>query len=159
MASHFREQQYGHIWPHPCFPSRRPTRLDSHLQTQRRGRHSEQLKEGEREEGERALAGTLMGRMQSRGSQVLYRLIHHTWSTCNTGSGRWTRIADSRVVGERIGWCAMSRAGEPWNARSQTVAGSSKAISSASGQTSIGGPSQLLRANQPEIVELVGASP
>src|SRR4051794_10894207 len=42
-----------------------------------------------------------------------------------------------------------------WNARSQTVAGSSKAISSASGQTSIGGPSQPPRANQPEIVSLV----
>ena len=39
-----------------------------------------------------------------------------------------------------------------WNARSQTVAGSSEAISSASGQTSIGGPSQPPRANQPEIV-------
>src|SRR4051794_35372490 len=39
-----------------------------------------------------------------------------------------------------------------WNARSQTVAGSSTAISSASGQTSIGGPSQPPRANQPEMV-------
>src|SRR5687768_5649795 len=41
-----------------------------------------------------------------------------------------------------------------WNARSQTVAGSSKAISSASGQTSMGGPSQPPRANQPEIVSI-----
>src|SRR3954453_13024659 len=39
-----------------------------------------------------------------------------------------------------------------WNARSQTVAGSSTAISSASGHTSIGGPSQPPRANQPEMV-------
>src|SRR4051794_20451584 len=46
----------------------------------------------------------------------------------------------------------MSRGGRPWRARSQTVAGSSKAISSNPGQTSIGGPSQPPRANQPEIV-------
>src|SRR3954447_17448248 len=42
-----------------------------------------------------------------------------------------------------IGWCAMSRGGDLWNARSPTVAESSKAISSASGQNAIGGPSQL----------------
>src|SRR3954469_12111201 len=51
----------------------------------------------------------------------------------------------------------MSRGGEPWRARSQTVAGSSKAISSASGQTSTGGPSQPSRANQPEIVSVAVA--
>src|SRR3954467_15628447 len=32
----------------------------------------------------------------------------------DTDSGRWNRIMDSWVVGERIGWCAMSRGGEPW---------------------------------------------
>src|SRR3954470_5438885 len=31
----------------------------------------------------------------------------------DTDSGRWTRVEDSRVVGERIGWCALSRGGEP----------------------------------------------
>src|SRR4051812_23402741 len=46
-----------------------------------------------------------------------------------------------------------------WNARSQTVAGSSTAISSASGQTSIGGPSQPPRANQPEMVSHEGLCP
>ena len=33
---------------------------------------------------------------------------------CHTDSGRWTRVEDSRDVGERIGWCAMSRGGEAW---------------------------------------------
>ena len=32
----------------------------------------------------------------------------------DTGSGRWTRIEDSWVVELRVGWCAMSRGGEPW---------------------------------------------
>src|SRR4051812_22259868 len=32
----------------------------------------------------------------------------------NTGSGRWTRIEDSWVVEQRVGWCAMRRGGEPW---------------------------------------------
>src|SRR5688500_14492025 len=32
----------------------------------------------------------------------------------DTGSGRWTRIEDSWVVGKRVGWWAMSRGGEPW---------------------------------------------
>src|SRR4051794_6513175 len=32
----------------------------------------------------------------------------------HTGSGRWTRIEDSWVVEQRVGWCAMSRGGEPW---------------------------------------------
>ena len=32
----------------------------------------------------------------------------------NTDSGRWTRVEDSWVVGERIGWCAVSHGGEPW---------------------------------------------
>src|SRR3954451_21494796 len=32
----------------------------------------------------------------------------------HTGSGGWTRIEDSWVVGERLGWCAMRRGGEPW---------------------------------------------
>ena len=31
-----------------------------------------------------------------------------------TGSGRWTRIEDSWVVEQRVGWCAMRRGGEPW---------------------------------------------
>src|SRR3954447_17821457 len=31
-----------------------------------------------------------------------------------TDSGRWTRVEDSWVVGERIGWCAVSHGGEPW---------------------------------------------
>src|SRR3954451_9769250 len=26
---------------------------------------------------------------------------------CHTDSGRWTRVEDSWVVGERLGWCAM----------------------------------------------------
>src|SRR3954452_2905375 len=29
-------------------------------------------------------------------------------------SGRWTRIEDSWVVEQRVGWCAMRRGGEPW---------------------------------------------
>ena len=33
---------------------------------------------------------------------------------CDTGSGRWTRIEDSWVVEQRVGWCAMRRGGEPW---------------------------------------------
>src|SRR3954451_25121118 len=32
----------------------------------------------------------------------------------DTESGRWTRIEDSWVVEQRVGWCAMSRGGEPW---------------------------------------------
>src|SRR5215204_5782827 len=32
----------------------------------------------------------------------------------HTGSGRWTRIEGSWVVEQRVGWCAMSRGGEPW---------------------------------------------
>ena len=32
----------------------------------------------------------------------------------NTGSGRWTRVEDSWVVEQRVGWCAMSRGGQPW---------------------------------------------
>ena len=32
----------------------------------------------------------------------------------HTGSGRWTRIEDSWVVEQRVGWCAMSCGGEPW---------------------------------------------
>ena len=32
----------------------------------------------------------------------------------DTDSGRWTRIEDSWVVEQRVGWCAMSRGGEPW---------------------------------------------
>src|SRR5215217_3261843 len=35
-------------------------------------------------------------------------------ANCYTASGRWTRVEDSWVGGERIGWCTMSRAGEPW---------------------------------------------
>jgi hypothetical protein len=35
-------------------------------------------------------------------------------SSSDTDSGQWTRVEDSWVVGERIGWCAMSRGGEPW---------------------------------------------
>jgi SRSO17 transposase len=31
-----------------------------------------------------------------------------------TGSGRWTRIEDSWVVDQRVGWWAMSGGGEPW---------------------------------------------
>src|SRR3954469_16885863 len=46
----------------------------------------------------------------------------------------------------------MSRGGRPWRASSRTVAEASMAISSVSGQTSTGGPSQPSRANQPEIV-------
>src|SRR4051812_25580592 len=30
----------------------------------------------------------------------------------HTGSGRWTRIEDSWVVEQRVGWCAMRRGGE-----------------------------------------------
>src|SRR5689334_789698 len=47
-----------------------------------------------------------------------------------------------------------SRPSPIWNASPQTVAEASMAISSASGQTSTGGPSQPPRANQPEIVSL-----
>src|SRR3954466_1039369 len=32
----------------------------------------------------------------------------------DTGSGRWTRIEDSWVVEQRVGWCAMRRGGEAW---------------------------------------------
>src|SRR4051812_41655813 len=32
----------------------------------------------------------------------------------NTGSGRWTRIEDSWVGEQRVGWWALSRGGEPW---------------------------------------------
>src|SRR3954467_14781893 len=32
----------------------------------------------------------------------------------HTSSGRWTRIEDSWVVEQRVGWCAMRRGGEPW---------------------------------------------
>jgi hypothetical protein len=32
----------------------------------------------------------------------------------DTGSGRWTRIEDSWVVDQRVGWWAMSGGGEPW---------------------------------------------
>src|SRR4051812_22510429 len=35
-------------------------------------------------------------------------------SRYHTGSGRWTRIEDSWVVEQRVGWCALSRGGEPW---------------------------------------------
>src|SRR3954453_5997389 len=31
----------------------------------------------------------------------------------DTRSGRWTRIEDSWVVEQRVGWCAMRRGGEP----------------------------------------------
>src|SRR4051812_2776960 len=34
--------------------------------------------------------------------------------TRDTGSGRWTRIEDSWVIEQRVGWCAMRRGGEPW---------------------------------------------
>src|SRR3954468_22301177 len=43
--------------------------------------------------------------------------LHHlrlTESAHHTGSGRWTRIEDSWVVEQRVGWCAMRRGGEPW---------------------------------------------
>src|SRR5215208_6805352 len=36
------------------------------------------------------------------------------YSGSHTASGRWTRVEDSWVGGERIGWCTMSRGGEPW---------------------------------------------
>src|SRR4051794_26799542 len=49
---------------------------------------------------------------------------------------------------------STSRPSPIWNASSQTVAEASMAISSVSGQTSTGGPSQPPRANQPEIVSL-----
>src|SRR4051812_39843852 len=35
-------------------------------------------------------------------------------SSVATGPGRWTRIEDSWVVEQRVGWCAMRRGGEPW---------------------------------------------
>ena len=31
-----------------------------------------------------------------------------------TDAGRWTRVEASWVVEQRVGWCAMSRGGEPW---------------------------------------------
>src|SRR3954453_23664349 len=36
------------------------------------------------------------------------------YEVLHTGSGRWTRIEDSWVVEQRVGWCAMRRGGEPW---------------------------------------------
>src|SRR3954447_10857077 len=36
---------------------------------------------------------------------------HQRPHTCHTGSGRWTRIEDSWVVEQRVGWCAMRRGG------------------------------------------------
>src|SRR4051794_39058016 len=45
---------------------------------------------------------------------VWERVFQHLAAEADTDSGRWTRVEDSRVVGERIGWCAMSRGGEPW---------------------------------------------
>src|SRR4051812_26026359 len=38
----------------------------------------------------------------------------HRVGRSHTGSGRWTRIEDSWVVEQRVGWCAMRRGGEPW---------------------------------------------
>src|SRR3954468_2628478 len=85
---------------------------------------------------------------------------HPTWS-CRMASGSPTcpRTRPSFSPPSTSGPFWMSRSPTAtlrpwpiWNARSQTVAGSSKAISSASGKTSIGGPSQPPRAKQPEIV-------
>src|SRR4051812_46137279 len=42
------------------------------------------------------------------------RDLHDHLEPGHTGSGRWTRIEDSWVVEQRVGWCAMRRGGEPW---------------------------------------------
>src|SRR4051812_47870474 len=45
---------------------------------------------------------------------LLPRMEIRWTSVTDTGSGRWTRIEDSWVVEQRVGWCAMRRGGEPW---------------------------------------------
>src|SRR3954452_20881829 len=61
-------------------------------------------------EGFVANEGVCFQRGQQRiGSSQVMRL-----TTTDTRSGRWTRIEDSWVVEQRVGWCAMSRGGEPW---------------------------------------------
>src|SRR3954452_3997027 len=39
------------------------------------------------------------------------RTVTRLRSASDTGSGRWTRIEDSWVVEQRVGWCAMRRGG------------------------------------------------
>src|SRR4051794_34257785 len=48
------------------------------------------------------------------GRSSYLRARPRTIFSSHTGSGRWTRIEDSWVVEQRVGWCAMSRGGEPW---------------------------------------------
>src|SRR5690349_9650771 len=53
----------------------------------------------------------------SRSCQILtsnFLIARVSAARSDTDSGRWTRVADSWVVGERIGWWAMRRGGEPW---------------------------------------------
>src|SRR3954451_1122409 len=91
---------------------------------------------------------------------------HRTWS-CRRASGSptcpRTRPSSSRLSTSGLFWMSRSqtspsRPSPIWNARSQTVAGSSKAISSVSEQSSTGGPSRQSqpsrpsRANQPDSV-------
>src|SRR3954453_8935685 len=51
---------------------------------------------------------------QGQGRRDLVGLRRHPQLPDDTGSGRWTRIEDSWVVEQRVGWCAMRRGGEPW---------------------------------------------
>src|SRR3954468_1683831 len=58
------------------------------------------------------------GPLAAHGEQAGLRGRPLSVASCNqgsdTGSGRWTRIEDSWVVEQRVGWCAMRRGGEPW---------------------------------------------
>src|SRR4029078_10825000 len=86
--------------------------------------------------------------------------LRPTWS-CRVGSARsaCTHTPPNCSPPSTSGLSSMSHSPTAtlrllliWNARSQSVAGSSKAISSNPGQASTGGPSQLSRPNQPETV-------
>src|SRR4051812_12801239 len=42
------------------------------------------------------------------------RQLWRVWPGVSYRRRAWTRIEDSWVVEQRVGWCAMSRGGEPW---------------------------------------------
>src|SRR3954449_3979753 len=94
------------------------------------------------------------------GSTTPAGTLRRTWS-CRMGSGSSTcpatrpSFSPPSTSGPSFtsrSQTSTSRPSPIWSASSQTVAEASMAISSVSGQTSTGGPSQPPRANQPEIV-------
>src|SRR4051812_32865452 len=54
------------------------------------------------------------GRLDTQIDADLEKLLGWSGATFHTGSGRWTRIEDSWVVEQPVGWCAMRRGGELW---------------------------------------------